>query len=140
MHVGAAVIFQSYGSELPDRQIYANDLSLVDLVEPLGYGSIWSVEHHFTNYTMCPDVYQFLSYCAGRTKTAKLGSMVIVLPWHDPLRAAEEIAMLDNISGGRVILGIGRGAGKVEFDGFRFGYGRKPRTFRRSGAGCPGCA
>ena len=61
MHVGAAVIFQSHGSDLPDRQIYANDLSLVDLVEPLGYESIWSVEHHFTDYTMCPDVYQFLS-------------------------------------------------------------------------------
>ena len=129
MHVGAAVIFQSYGSELPDRQIYANDLSLVDLVEPLGYGSIWSVEHHFTNYTMCPDVYQFLSYCAGRTKTAQLGSMVIVLPWHDPLRAAEEIAMLDNISGGRVILGIGRGAGKVEFDGFRLDMGESRERF-----------
>ena len=108
MHVGAAVIFQSYGNDLPDRQIYANDLSLVDLIEPLGFESIWGVEHHFTDYTMCPDVYQFLSYCAGRTKTAKLGSMVLVLPWHDPLRAAEEVAMLDNISGGRVILGIGR--------------------------------
>ena len=62
MHVGAAVIFQSYGNDLPDRQIYANDLSLVDLVEPLGFESIWGVEHHFTDYTMCPDVYQFLSY------------------------------------------------------------------------------
>ena len=129
MHVGAAVIFQSYGSDLPDRQIYANDLSLVDLVEPLGYESVWSVEHHFTDYTMCPDVYQFLSYCAGRTKTAKLGSMVMVLPWHDPLRAAEEVAMLDNISGGRVILGIGRGAGKVEFDGFRLDMGESRERF-----------
>ena len=129
MHVGAAVIFQSHGSDLPDRQIYANDLSLVDLVEPLGYESIWSVEHHFTDYTMCPDVYQFLSYCAGRTKTAQLGSMVMVLPWQDPLRAAEEVAMLDNISGGRVILGIGRGAGKVEFDGFRLDMGESRVRF-----------
>ena len=129
MHVGAAVIFQSHGSDLPDHQIYANDLSLVDLVEPLGYESIWSVEHHFTDYTMCPDVYQFLSYCAGRTKTAQLGSMVLVLPWHDPLRAAEEVAMLDNISGGRVILGIGRGAGKVEFDGFRLDMGESRERF-----------
>jgi alkanesulfonate monooxygenase SsuD/methylene tetrahydromethanopterin reductase-like flavin-dependent oxidoreductase (luciferase family) len=45
--------------------------------------------------------------------------MVVVLPWHDPLRAAEEIAMLDTIADGRLILGLGRGAGKVEFDGFR---------------------
>ena len=64
MHVGAAVIFHSQGSDLPDRQIYANDLSLVDLVEPLDTSHL-GVEHHFTDYTMCPDVYQFLSYCAG---------------------------------------------------------------------------
>ena len=70
-----------------------------------------------------------MSYCAGRTKTAKLGSMVILLPWHDLLRAAEEIAMLDNISGGRIILGIGRGAGKVEFDGFRLDMGESRERF-----------
>ena len=78
---------------------------------------------------MCPDVYQFLSYCAGRTKTAKLGSMVLVLPWHDTLRAAEEVAMLDNLSGGRVILGIGRGAGEVEFDGDRLDMSESRQRF-----------
>ena len=78
---------------------------------------------------MCPDFYHFLSYCAGRTKTAKLGSIVIVLPWHDLLRAAEEIPMLDNISGGHVILGIGRGAGKVEFDGFHLDMGESRERF-----------
>jgi alkanesulfonate monooxygenase SsuD/methylene tetrahydromethanopterin reductase-like flavin-dependent oxidoreductase (luciferase family) len=56
---------------------------------------------------------------AGRTERVQLGSMVVVLPWHDPMRAAEEISMLDNISDGRLILGLGRGAGRVEFDGFR---------------------
>jgi alkanesulfonate monooxygenase SsuD/methylene tetrahydromethanopterin reductase-like flavin-dependent oxidoreductase (luciferase family) len=56
---------------------------------------------------------------AGRTRRASLGSMVVVLPWHDPLRVAEEVSMLDAISDGRLILGLGRGAGKVEFDGFR---------------------
>jgi len=77
------------------------------------------VEHHFTDYTLCPDVLQFLTYMAGRTEHLGLGSMVVVLPWHDPLRVAEQVSMLDNISNGRVILGLGRGAGKVEFDGFR---------------------
>ena len=119
MHVGSAIIFQNPGHERTDLQVYQEDLKLADMIEPLGFESVWSVEHHFTDYTMCPDVYQFLTYMAGRTKTAKLGSMVIVLPWHDPMRAAEEISMLDNISGGRVILGLGRGAGKVEFEGFR---------------------
>ena len=64
-------------------------------------------------------LFRSLTYMAGRTERVQLGSMVVVLPWHDPMRAAEEIAMLDNISDGRLILGLGRGAGKVEFDGFR---------------------
>tara|TARA_R110002167_G_scaffold245853_1_gene451256 strand:- start:491 stop:1585 length:1095 start_codon:yes stop_codon:yes gene_type:complete len=129
MHVGMAAIFQNPNQERPDLEVYQADLALADLAEPLGFESIWGVEHHFTDYTMCPDVYQFLTYMAGRTKTAKLGSMVIVLPWHDPLRAAEEISMLDNISNGRVILGMGRGAGKVEFDGFRLDMGESRERF-----------
>src|SRR5882672_10761912 len=93
------------------------------------FESIWGVEHHFTDYTMCPDVLQFLTYMAGRTERARLGSMVVVLPWHDPMRVAEEEAMLDNISGGRLILGLGRGAGKVEFDGFRLSMDESRQRF-----------
>ena len=119
MHVGMATIFQNPGRARADREVYRNELRLADLAEPLGFQSIWGVEHHFTDYTMCPDVLQFLSYMAGRTSRAALGSMVVVLPWHDPMRVAEEVSMLDNLSDGRLILGLGRGAGKVEFDGFR---------------------
>lgn len=119
MHVGMATIFQNPRQAQPDLEIYRNELRLADLAEPLGFESIWGVEHHFTDYTMCPDVLQFLTYMAGRTERIRLGSMVVVLPWHDPMRVAEEVSMLDNISEGRLILGLGRGAGKVEFDGFR---------------------
>ncbi len=119
MHVGMAVVFQNPKKARADLEVYGNELRLADLAEPLGFGSVWSVEHHFTDYTMCPDVLQFLTYMAGRTQRIQLGSMVVVLPWHDPLRVAEEVSMLDNISGGRLILGLGRGAGRVEFDGFR---------------------
>src|SRR5690606_18850763 len=59
-------------------------------------------------------------------------SMVVVLPWHDPLRVAEEISMLDNMSNGRMILGMGRGAGKVEFDGFRLDMGESRERFVES--------
>jgi alkanesulfonate monooxygenase SsuD/methylene tetrahydromethanopterin reductase-like flavin-dependent oxidoreductase (luciferase family) len=69
---------------------------------------------------------------AGRTERARLGSMVVVLPWHDPMRVAEEVAMLDNISGGRLILGLGRGAGKVEFDGFRLSMDESRQRFVES--------
>jgi alkanesulfonate monooxygenase SsuD/methylene tetrahydromethanopterin reductase-like flavin-dependent oxidoreductase (luciferase family) len=119
MHVGMAAVFQNPHKARTDRDVYRNELRLADLAEPLGFQSIWGVEHHFTDYTMCPDVLQFLTYMAGRTERAQLGSMVVVLPWHDPLRVAEEISMLDNICDGRLVLGLGRGAGKVEFDGFR---------------------
>jgi len=129
MHVGMAAIFQNTGRQVTDRQVYRNELMLAEMAEPLDFQSIWSVEHHFTDYTMCPDVVQFLSYMAGRTRTVKLGSMVVVLPWHDPMRAAEQISMLDNLSDGRMILGLGRGAGKVEFDGFRLDMGESRERF-----------
>jgi alkanesulfonate monooxygenase SsuD/methylene tetrahydromethanopterin reductase-like flavin-dependent oxidoreductase (luciferase family) len=119
MHVGMATLFQSTDRSRTDREVYEHELRLSGLVEVLGFESIWGVEHHFTDYTMCPDVLQFLTYMAGRTERTQLGSMVVVLPWHDSMRVAEQVSMLDNISGGRVILGLGRGAGKVEFDGFR---------------------
>ncbi|MBI3991742.1 MAG: LLM class flavin-dependent oxidoreductase [Candidatus Lambdaproteobacteria bacterium] len=129
MHVGYSAIFQNPERRLPDREVYENELRLACMAEPLGFESVWSVEHHFTDYTMCPDVVQFLSYMAGRTRTIKLGSMVVVLPWHDPVRVAEQVSMLDNLSGGRMILGIGRGVGRVEFDGFRLDMNESRETF-----------
>ena len=84
---------------MSDFEVYQNELRLADMVEPLGFDSIWAVEHHFTDYTMCPDVLQFLSYMAGRTQTVQLGSMVVVLPWHNPLRVAEQFSVLDHLSG-----------------------------------------
>ncbi len=132
MHVGTAIVFQNPGRRRPDHEVYADELRLADLVEPLGFDSIWSVEHHFTDYTMCPDVLQFLTWMAGRTRRLRLGSMVVVLPWHDPLRVAEQVAMLDAMSGGRLILGLGRGAGKVEFDGFRLAMDESRQRFVES--------
>jgi alkanesulfonate monooxygenase SsuD/methylene tetrahydromethanopterin reductase-like flavin-dependent oxidoreductase (luciferase family) len=113
-----SVFFQNLRG-VTDEQVWIDELALVDLAEPLGFGSVWGVEHHFTDYTMSPDVLQFLTYVAGRTSTVQLGSMVVVLPWHDPVRVAEQIAVLDIVSGGRAVLGMGRGLGRVEFEGFR---------------------
>lgn len=132
MHVGMSSIFQGFGSTMSDREVYDTDIHLADLAEPLGFESIWGVEHHFTNYTMCPDVLQFLTYMAGRTRNVKLGSMVAVLPWHDPVRIAEQILMLDNLSGSRLILGLGRGTGKVEFDGLGVDMGEARQRFKET--------
>jgi alkanesulfonate monooxygenase SsuD/methylene tetrahydromethanopterin reductase-like flavin-dependent oxidoreductase (luciferase family) len=121
MKIGASFFCQNYfRAEKPDWEIYREDLRLADQVEPLGFDSIWGVEHHFSPYTMIPDVVQFLTYMAGRTSRVGLGTMVVVLPWHDPVRVAEQLAMLDIYAGDRELtLGFGRGSGRIEYDGFR---------------------
>src|SRR3989442_7234159 len=119
MRVGMTVVFQNPHDVQSDHAVYADELYPADLAEPLGFDSIWGVEHHFTDYTMCPAVLELLTYRAGRTRRVQLGSMVVVLPWHDPVRVAEQVSMLDTMSQGRFVFGIGRGLGRVEFEGFR---------------------
>jgi alkanesulfonate monooxygenase SsuD/methylene tetrahydromethanopterin reductase-like flavin-dependent oxidoreductase (luciferase family) len=119
MHVGFSVIFQNPFDQRADADVYHRELGFALQAEMWGFDSVWTVEHHFTDYTMCPDPLQLLTYLAGQTRRIQLGTGVIVLPWHDPIRVAEQVTLLDNLSGGRVILGIGRGIAKVEYDGFR---------------------
>jgi alkanesulfonate monooxygenase SsuD/methylene tetrahydromethanopterin reductase-like flavin-dependent oxidoreductase (luciferase family) len=102
-----------------DADVFAEHMAMGDLAEPLGFDSLWALEHHFTGYAMSPSPTHLLSYYAGRTRRIALGTAVIVLPWHDPVRVAEEIALLDVYSGGRCIFGFGRGAASVEYAGFR---------------------
>ena len=118
MHVGFSPIFQNTSGTMSDHECVQQELALCDLAEPLGFDSIWQPEHHFTDYEMTPNVLQFLTYMAGRTKRVRLGSMVVVLPWHDPLRVVEDVLLLDHYSNGRAILGMGRGLGAHEFAGF----------------------
>jgi alkanesulfonate monooxygenase SsuD/methylene tetrahydromethanopterin reductase-like flavin-dependent oxidoreductase (luciferase family) len=119
MDVGVAIAMQNPNRQQADYQVYWEERRLADLTEPLGFDSFWTVEHHFDDYTMVPDVCQFLTYMAGRTSRIKLGTAVIVLPWHDPVRVAEQISMLDILSEGRLLVGFGRGAARIEYEGFR---------------------
>lgn len=98
MHVGYAPLFQNPGKALSDAEVYREELRPADRAEPSGFESLWSVEHHFTDYTMCPDALQFLTYMAD-----------------DPIRVAEPISLLDHQSGGRRILGLGRGLARGGF-------------------------
>src|SRR5947199_10819616 len=102
-----------------DVSVVGEHLAIGDLAEPLGFDSLFALEHHFTGYAMSPAPAQLLSYFAGRTRRISLGTAVIVLPWHDPVRVAEEIALLDILCGGRCVFGFGRGAATVEYAGFR---------------------
>jgi alkanesulfonate monooxygenase SsuD/methylene tetrahydromethanopterin reductase-like flavin-dependent oxidoreductase (luciferase family) len=111
-----------------DAAVVGEHMALGDLAEPLGFDSLFALEHHFTGYAMSPAPTQLLAYYAGRTKRIQLGTAVIVLPWHDPVRVAEQIALLDILCGGRCLFGFGRGAASVEYEGFRIPMGEaRPR-------------
>jgi|TARA_B110000495_G_C22958268_1_gene561566 alkanesulfonate monooxygenase SsuD/methylene tetrahydromethanopterin reductase-like flavin-dependent oxidoreductase (luciferase family) len=118
MHVGYSVAFQNPENALTDKEVWDQEMRMVEEAEDLGFDSVWTVEHHFTDYTMCPDPLQLLTWVASRTNLM-VGTGVVVLPWHDPVRVAEQITLLDNLSGGRLILGVGRGIARVEYEGFR---------------------
>jgi hypothetical protein len=125
--------------DYPDHQLMSEALELAVLADDLGFDTLWSAEHHFSPYLMTPSPIQLLSYLAGRTKNADVGSAVIVLPWHDPVRLTEEIAMMDIMLGDRMFfLGFGRGASADEFAGLRIPMSESRARFAecwRSSAG-----
>jgi alkanesulfonate monooxygenase SsuD/methylene tetrahydromethanopterin reductase-like flavin-dependent oxidoreductase (luciferase family) len=118
MHVGYEAAFQHRDS-YPDDVFMQKEFDFCLRAESLGFDSIWLTEHHFSGYGLIPDPLQALSYLSGRTERIKLGTAVLVLPWHDPVRLTEQIILADHISGGRLVIGIGRGLSKHEFEGFR---------------------
>jgi alkanesulfonate monooxygenase SsuD/methylene tetrahydromethanopterin reductase-like flavin-dependent oxidoreductase (luciferase family) len=95
------------------------EMRIAELAEPLGFDSYWPPEHHFTDYSACPDNLQFLAWLAGKTQTLALGTGAVIVPWNDPLRVAEKVALLDHLSGGRAILGLGRGLARTEYTHFQ---------------------
>jgi probable F420-dependent oxidoreductase len=86
--------------------------------EALGFRATFLVEHHFTGWNQVSATLQLLTWLAARTTTLRLGTAVLVLPWHNPVLLAEQAAMLDLLSGGRLDFGIGKGYRHTEFEGF----------------------
>jgi alkanesulfonate monooxygenase SsuD/methylene tetrahydromethanopterin reductase-like flavin-dependent oxidoreductase (luciferase family) len=119
MKVGVLLVFQNWHQDMSDEEMFRSEIRLGEMAEPLGYDSVWSVEHHFDDYSMCPDATQSLSYLAGRTSSITLGTGAVILPWNDPLRVAEKITLLDHLAEGRLVFGMGRGLAKMEYTGFR---------------------
>jgi alkanesulfonate monooxygenase SsuD/methylene tetrahydromethanopterin reductase-like flavin-dependent oxidoreductase (luciferase family) len=133
MRVGVALMFENWDDwersetrpddpqDIPDWSFVQDELAVGDMAEELGFDSIWTAEHHFCSYIVEPNPLQLLTYFAARTKRVDLGTCVIVVPWHDPVRIAEQAAMLDCMLGeGRTLtLGLGRGAALSEYEGFR---------------------
>ena len=102
---------------VPDHRVVEEEIALGLLSDSLGFDSLWTVEHHATPYNMCTNTLQWLTFFAGATRNVDFGTMVVVLPWHNPVRVAEDITMVHNLIGEnrRLTIGVGRGAGRREF-------------------------
>src|ERR1700754_3767375 len=100
--------------------------------EALGYHSSFIVEHHFTGFGQVSATLNLLSWIAARTSTLRLGTAVIVLPWHNPVLLAEQAATLDLLSGGRLDFGVGKGYRHNDFSGFRMTRGEAEPRFEEA--------
>jgi alkanesulfonate monooxygenase SsuD/methylene tetrahydromethanopterin reductase-like flavin-dependent oxidoreductase (luciferase family) len=120
MDVGMMMVFASYGWEnIDDDAVWDEEIRLARLAVSSGFDVLWSAEHHFFDYSFCPDNLQLMSYLAALCPGVDLGTAAVIVPWHDPLRVAEQAAVLDLLCQGRLRLGLGRGLARREFAAFR---------------------
>ena len=106
------------GSDLDSGQGFRDYIEYNVEAEALGYDSTFVVEHHFTGFGQVSASLNLLTWVAARTTTLRLGTAVIVLPWHNPVLLAEQAATIDLLSGGRLEFGVGKGYRHNEFAGF----------------------
>jgi len=109
---------QRGGVARDSTQGYRDFIDYVVEAEELGYHSVFLVEHHFTGFGQVSASLNLLTYLAARTRRIRLGTAVVVLPWHDPVLLAEEAATVDLLSNGRLDFGVGKGYRPNEFHGF----------------------
>ncbi|MCZ6523516.1 MAG: LLM class flavin-dependent oxidoreductase [Alphaproteobacteria bacterium] len=114
----------------PDAGLYDEVVADCRRGQALGYGAAWMLEHHFSDYFPTPSPFVFMSHVAALCPGLGLGTCVMVLPWHNPLRFAEEVAMLSLLSSGDLHLGLGRGTAKLEYDAFGIDMEEARERFR----------
>lgn len=112
------------------RNLYETILRQTEIAEECGFDSVWTAEHHFhPRYGICPSPPVLLSAMAQRTTKLRLGVAVSLLPFHNPLETAEQYALADVLSNGRIDFGIGRGYIKHEYAGFNLPYEESRERF-----------
>jgi len=121
----------------PDRRVtmpvvYERALSRIEIMDRTGYDAVWITEHHFNDYSVCPSIPVMGAYAAARTKNLHIATGVTLAAFYHPLRLAEEIALLDILSGGRVYWGAGRGFDPKEFRTFGMTPDESYPRFRES--------
>ena len=118
MEFGILQFFSWPGRRTALSTVYQRALERIEIMDQNGYDAVWLTEHHFTDYSVCPSIPVLGSYAAARTKNLRIGTGVCLAAFYHPLRLAEEIALLDTLSGGRVNWGAGRGFDMNEFKAF----------------------
>ena len=118
MQFGVSNFFEHPAGEKTEQRILQEQLQTLRMAEDMGFDYVWAPEHHFTEYGFCASPMLTLASLATVTKRVRLGTAVVTLPLNDPVRIAEEAAMVDLISDGRLDLGVGRGFQPGEFQGF----------------------
>lgn len=107
------------------KTIFDDTQRIVRLAEDIGFETAWFAEHHFSNYSMCASPLLMAARFAGATQRIKLGTGVVVLPLYNPIRLIEEIGLVDSISDGRLVLGVGTGYQQYEFEKFASPFSEK---------------
>jgi alkanesulfonate monooxygenase SsuD/methylene tetrahydromethanopterin reductase-like flavin-dependent oxidoreductase (luciferase family) len=100
-------------------EVVQREVEQMAWTEELGFDSLWLTEHHFIEYGLSVSPAILATAAAMRTRRVRIGLAAAILPFHDPIRLAEELAMVDILSGGRLDVGVGRGNRPVEFEGYR---------------------
>jgi alkanesulfonate monooxygenase SsuD/methylene tetrahydromethanopterin reductase-like flavin-dependent oxidoreductase (luciferase family) len=98
--------------------VYERAMQRIEIMDQTGYDAVWLAEHHFSSFSVCPSVHVMGTHVAARTRNLRIGTAVSLAAFYHPLRLAEEVALLDVLSGGRVNWGAGRGFDRVEFEAF----------------------
>ena len=106
------------GKRVPIETVYERAFQRIDVMERTGYDAVWLAEHHFSTYSVCPSIHMMGTHIAARTERLRIGTAVSLAPFYQPLRLAEEVALLDVLSGGRVNWGVGRGFDPTEYKNF----------------------
>jgi alkanesulfonate monooxygenase SsuD/methylene tetrahydromethanopterin reductase-like flavin-dependent oxidoreductase (luciferase family) len=114
-----------------EYEILRENLELMQYGEELGFSTTWFAEHFFNSHGRPAHVVQG-AYLAAKTKKMRIGSMVVVLPYHNPIEVAQDWATLDIISGGRVEVGVGAGFFKMEFDGLNIPFSETRARFEEA--------
>lgn len=118
MDFGIFILMQQRNKHKTSHQILRDAVEQTRLADELGFGGAWFAEHHFSNYGMCSSPLTMIAHCAAVTRNIRLGTGIVVAPLYTPARLIADVAMVDQLSDGRLNFGIGSGYQHFEFERF----------------------